>query len=109
MGVGVGVKVGHKVGFGVGVGFRVGFGEGVAVGQGVGIGVGVAVHIGFMVGVSSFVVAETELSSKHIAEAVNMIRTGAHRSKILVLLLLLYVGGTSSPFKQKKAEVTVKL
>jgi hypothetical protein len=109
----------------VGVGFGVGQGVGVAVGQGGGVGVGEGVHIGFMVGegqfvgvglgkimvvnVSSLGVAETKFSSTHIADAIKMIRMGTQRSKIVILLISLYVGVTSSPFKQKKADHTIKL
>jgi uncharacterized spore protein YtfJ len=125
VGVGAGVNVGHKVGLAVGVGFGVGQGVGVVEGQGNGVGVGGGVHAGFTVGAGSFVgvgfgkivvvnvstlgVAETKLSSTHIADAIKMIRMGTQRRKIVILPFRLYVGTNSSPFKQKNAEHTIKL
>jgi len=109
----------------VGVGFGVGLGVGVLVGQGNGVGVGGSVHAGCIVGVgqsvgvglgkiivvnvSSLGVAETKFSSTHIADAIKKIRMGTQRSKIVILLISLYVGVNSSPFKQKNAEHTIKL
>ena len=62
-----------------------------------------------VINVSSLGVAETKLSSTHIADAIKMIRMGTQRNKIVILLFPLYVGATSSPFKQKNAEHTIKL
>jgi hypothetical protein len=109
----------------VGVGFGVGLGVGVLVGQGDGVGVGGGVHVGFIVGVGQFVgvgvgkiivvnvsslgVAETKFSSTHIADATKIVRMEITRSKIVILPFPLYVGVTSSPFKQKSEDLTIKL
>ena len=109
----------------MGVGFGVGQGVGVAVGHGDGVGVGGGVQVGFMVGVgqlvgvrlglimlvnvSSLGVAETKLSSTHMADATKMVRRVTLRSKIVILPFLLYVVVASSPFKQKSVDLTIKL
>ena len=111
MGVGFGDGVGHIVGVAVGQRGGVGVGDGVQVGFAVGVGQFVGVGFVKIVGVnvSTLGVAETKSSSTQIADAVKIIKMGIQRSKTVILLFRLYVGATSSPFKQKNAEHTIKL